>query len=115
MKRMFLSTIAGVLLAASTGCFHHHTAPGGHAGIPGEAHGVMHDGHVVYEGEPAHRGKLGGFLGKVKSGIHQTRGWRHVQPQVEPSGPPVGTYAYPYYTVRGPRDYFVDNPPTIGN
>jgi hypothetical protein len=22
--------------------------------------------------------------------------------------------AYPYYTTRGPRDYFLDNPPTIG-
>jgi hypothetical protein len=22
--------------------------------------------------------------------------------------------AYPYYTTRGPRDFLVDNPPTIG-
>ncbi|TWU02303.1 hypothetical protein [Stieleria varia] len=30
------------------------------------------------------------------------------------AGPPTGQVAYPYYTVRGPRDFFVDNPPTIG-
>lgn len=29
-------------------------------------------------------------------------------------GPPTATYAYPYYTTRGPRDFLVDNPPTIG-
>ncbi len=29
-------------------------------------------------------------------------------------GPPQPTVTYPYYTVRGPRDYFLDNPPTIG-
>jgi hypothetical protein len=34
--------------------------------------------------------------------------------QTEPSGPPSGAYAYPYYTTRGPRDFFLDNPSTIG-
>jgi hypothetical protein len=29
-------------------------------------------------------------------------------------GPPVAQTAYPYYTVRGPRDYFLANPPSIG-
>jgi hypothetical protein len=23
-------------------------------------------------------------------------------------------YVYPYYTTRGPRDFLMDNPPTIG-
>ena len=31
-----------------------------------------------------------------------------------PHGPVSPTYAYPYYTTRGPRDFFVDDPPTIG-
>ena len=30
------------------------------------------------------------------------------------SGPATAQVAYPYYTTRGPRDFFVDNPPTIG-
>ena len=29
-------------------------------------------------------------------------------------GPPVGQVAYPYYTVRGPRDFLQNNPPSIG-
>ncbi len=30
------------------------------------------------------------------------------------AGPPTGQVAYPYYSVRGPRDFFMDNPPSIG-
>jgi hypothetical protein len=29
-------------------------------------------------------------------------------------GPPVAQTAYPYYTVRGPRDFLMANPPSIG-
>jgi hypothetical protein len=29
-------------------------------------------------------------------------------------GPPVGQTAYPYYTVRGPRDFLLGNPPNLG-
>ncbi|MEO0529333.1 MAG: hypothetical protein AAF266_02020 [Planctomycetota bacterium] len=29
-------------------------------------------------------------------------------------GPPVGQVAYPYYTTRGPRDFLMCNPPSIG-
>lgn len=29
-------------------------------------------------------------------------------------GPPVGQIAYPYYTTRGPRDFLMCNPPSIG-
>lgn len=31
-----------------------------------------------------------------------------------PAGPASPTYAYPYYTTRGPRDFLLDQPPTIG-
>jgi hypothetical protein len=30
------------------------------------------------------------------------------------AGPPTAGVAYPYYTVRGPRDFLLDNPPSIG-
>jgi hypothetical protein len=30
------------------------------------------------------------------------------------AGPPTATVAYPYYTHRGPRDFLLDNPPSIG-
>lgn len=29
-------------------------------------------------------------------------------------GPPSATVGYPYYTTRGPRDFLLDNPPSIG-
>ena len=32
----------------------------------------------------------------------------------EPAGPATGTYAYPYYTTRAPRDFLLDAPATIG-
>ncbi|HTQ39293.1 MAG TPA: hypothetical protein VMJ32_09705 [Pirellulales bacterium] len=31
-----------------------------------------------------------------------------------PAGPPAAQVTYPYYTVRGPRDFFANNPPSIG-
>ena len=34
--------------------------------------------------------------------------------QTQPAGPPSGQVAYPYYTVRAPRDFFLDAPSTIG-
>jgi hypothetical protein len=51
----------------------------------------------------------------VAGAIHETQGWRHQPPQIGPPGPPTGTYAYPYYTLRGPRDFLADDPPSIGN
>jgi hypothetical protein len=33
---------------------------------------------------------------------------------VGPPGPPSGSVTYPYYTNRGPRDFLVDNPRSIG-
>jgi hypothetical protein len=29
-------------------------------------------------------------------------------------GPTMGAVTYPYYTTRGPRDFFLDDPPSIG-
>lgn len=31
-----------------------------------------------------------------------------------PHGPSTGTYGYPYYTTRAPRDFLMANPPSIG-
>lgn len=47
-----------------------------------------------------------GFLG------HQA-GQQLNQTPFQP-GPPTAAVGYPYYTIRGPRDFLVDNPPTIG-
>lgn len=31
-----------------------------------------------------------------------------------PHGPPVTQITYPYYTLRGPRDFLADDPPSLG-
>ena len=38
----------------------------------------------------------------------------HHRPQAPQGGPPVGTVTYPYYTIRGPRDFLAADPPSIG-
>jgi hypothetical protein len=35
-------------------------------------------------------------------------------PENANAGPPSETITYPYYTVRGPRDFLANNPPSIG-
>ena len=45
--------------------------------------------------------------------------WAHrspygLAPQAYGPGPLTATTAYPYYTLRGPRDFLMDNPPSIG-
>lgn len=63
-----------------------------------------------------HGGRLGGRLhdpGRFAGG-GAAAGGHHYRPPTEPAGGPVPQYAYPYYTIRGPRDFLVDNPPSIG-
>jgi hypothetical protein len=55
-----------------------------------------------------------GFCGPCgAAGICPHAGGYPEQPAFQP-GPPVGQVAYPYYTTRGPRDFLLDNPPSIG-
>jgi hypothetical protein len=55
----------------------------------------------------------GGFCGRCgQMGICPT-GTYPEDPNFQ-AGPPTGQVAYPYYTVRGPRDFLLDNPPSIG-
>lgn len=35
-------------------------------------------------------------------------------PPAYQAGPPVGAVTYPYYTIRGPRDFLMNNPPPLG-
>jgi hypothetical protein len=68
------------------GIGHHGLAGAGHHGFAGAGHhGFAKAGHQAYAGDS-----------QVGSGV------------------PAPAVAYPYYTVRGPRDFFVNNPPSIG-
>ncbi|MFV2066928.1 MAG: hypothetical protein ACC645_08095 [Pirellulales bacterium] len=51
-------------------------------------------------------GGRGGLLGALHI--------RHAQPAPQMGGPPIGAVTYPYYTVRGPRDFLQDQPTSIG-
>ena len=68
---------------------------------------------------------IGGRLcGACQAGLGLRNGLGHrispgdiphtAQPPYPGHGGMAPTYAYPYYTTRGPRDFLMDNPPTIG-
>jgi len=51
-------------------------------------------------------GQLGSRIGlQARNMHHNFRG---------PHGPPVTQITYPYYTLRGPRDFLADDPPSLG-
>jgi hypothetical protein len=103
MKRAFLAVLASWILATSSGCLHHNVAE-------------PHTPHQPHCSGGNCDGLLGGLLDpQVRQAMHESHGWRHQDPRVGPQGPPTGTYAYPYYTLHGPRDFLVDNPPSLGN
>jgi len=101
MKRTILTIAILALLFAAPGCLHRNTQPSGGQGGCGPGCGGLLSG-------------LGG-RGPISQEIHATQGWRHQTPEIGPAGPPTGATAYPYYTLRGPRDFLTNNPPSIGN
>jgi hypothetical protein len=93
--------------------------PGSHGAVrPGVAaaglgtfpYGSHYD--LGHPGRPFDGGRYGYF-----GGAHRTPGYphhHHHREYVGPQGPPSAQTAYPYYTTRGPRDFLMDNPPSIG-
>ncbi len=111
--RMYLLAAAAIALAAGTGCRNINLAdrhcntcgPGGHGGHYAGDLGAGAGGHLP-----------GGHYGP-HGGPHGTPGFPHHhfdREYVGPPGPPTAQVAYPYYTIRGPRDFLLDNPPSIG-
>ena len=60
-------------------------------------------------------GPLGGHQGGLRAAAlaRRTRIADQRGPTTMP-GPPSATVTYPYYTTRAPRDFLMDNPPSIG-
>lgn len=100
MKRTLLLIAVLVLVSAAPGCLHRNTRPAANScGCDSGCGGV-----------------LGGLVGgPIAQEVRASQGWRHQTPELGPAGPPSGTYGYPYYTLRGPRDFLASNPPSIGN
>lgn len=59
-------------------------------------------------------GLLAGLGGGAPQHVSRMSHGDYFQGMAGPPGPPTATYAYPYYTTRAPRDFLLDNPPTIG-
>jgi hypothetical protein len=132
MKRIATSWFVVLVFAALTGCAAHR-APGMNGcldgngdyaastenGAPGEAcrgcgrgecsdpsDGFFHPGQpACSEGACQGRCPCQGRCAGRGAGAGDDAG---------PGGPPTGGVAYPYYTVRGPRDFLAKNPPSIG-
>jgi hypothetical protein len=92
MKTVFLTGAALVALWAS-GCTHHNLA----CNDCSSCDGCQSIGRPHMPGQPAYVGHL-----------------PHHQSNVGPAGPPSASFAYPYYTTRGPRDFLQANPASIG-
>jgi hypothetical protein len=88
--------MAVLLAAASTGCVHGHGLFH-HKSACDTCHGSGCQGCGILGG--------GGLAGHFAA--------HHCDPGTV-SGPPAAQVAYPYYTVRGPRDFLLDNPPPLG-
>ncbi len=77
--------------------------------------GVTCNGEPVQEcpcGQVGCFGRCGGLLGG-----RGARGGGHgggICNRNQVSGPPTAAVAYPYYTIRGPRDFLANDPPSIG-
>ncbi|MEM6472027.1 MAG: hypothetical protein AAF802_20875 [Planctomycetota bacterium] len=54
------------------------------------------------------------YSSHLNPGLLGHRAASSMQSQPFTPGPPTGQVAYPYYTVRGPRDFLLNDPPTIG-
>jgi hypothetical protein len=96
MKRALLLVVAVVILSA-TGC------AGRQCSCGNEGHGP---GPLRPRGWAVNHDRGAGMLAG--------HGNRHGDPEEGMVGPSSAAVGYPYYTVRGPRDFLVNNPPSIG-
>ena len=135
MKRGLLVMVAALLMTAGSGCSGlKHGRQGCSAGCSGgcnqcgqsdPAHGVAINAHGECQCSDcrgnghrfgaAHGGggvlAGGGGSGDPNQLGREYRASRRIQ---GPAGPPTAQVAYPYYTIRGPRDFLSANPPSIG-
>ncbi len=122
MKRLTILAAALVMLVGASGCASTNSCNScnscntGGGGLLGKL-GGCNSGNCN-----ASTGCRAGKLAWQQGGLDYSEGLatgnpRHAQPGRQSpmvAGPPTAGTAYPYYTVRGPRDFLMDNPPSIG-
>ncbi len=111
MKRALLALVAVVWIAAGTGCHWQN------AGLQGEQQGGGGYGACSSCGGEQYAGGVCSSCGgsTISGDFFSTRRARKAEAEaMEAAGPPTGATGYPYYTTRGPRDYFTKEPMSIG-
>ncbi|WP_182870273.1 hypothetical protein [Stieleria mannarensis] len=122
---LWIGSLAG-LLVVSTGCLHNHTRNNCSSGACSSGTGLLGKlggGSCNSCGSGCRTGCVPGNIGWQQGGLNYSshlgpgtmghRGNTTTSQNFTP-GPPTGQVAYPYYTVRGPRDFLLNDPPTIG-
>ena len=132
---------AAALLVSSTGCLHHHTR-GGLANCEPASCETTEGCETLWKECKqcrATRKNVGGWLqfrrssGCVPGKLGWQRGGHDYSSKLRPhhghahpghshaghahpghAGMQSAVMAYPYYTIRSPRDFLMDNPPSIG-
>jgi hypothetical protein len=135
MKRLLSTLAAAALLMGAIGCQHPYLARHGcgdshcnHcAGPQGGLLGGHGAGRLGGRGVDRHAGHGAGLFGGHGAGRFAGMGPRGgggpdgvpplppgYQQQLAPAGPAGPQVAYPYYTIRGPRDFFLNEPNPLG-
>lgn len=129
-RLLWIGSLVG-LLFVSTGCLHHHTRCGsscstGACGTADCGTGACSTGCATENcgscGSCGTGCGLFGLCGGCRTGcVAGPLGWQHgglryssCLGQQQHIGETGGQVAYPYYTIRGPRDFLNPNPPSPG-
>lgn len=94
MKRALSMLAAGLMIAALSGC-------------------ACDQSSYIQRGGEGMAGMMRGSCRRAPNLCRPCRLGRGGEEAFVP-GPPSGTVTYPYYTIRGPRDFLASNPPSIG-
>ena len=96
MKARLLCALVLLVVCSATGCQTVNLCDGSHHAARG-------------------LGRYGGGGSGLADGRNADYGHHNTRNYDGPQGPATAQVGYPYYTTRGPRDYFTNNPPSIGN
>lgn len=117
MKRVMMLVCLATAILSSTGCNSMNRNCCGDIGCRPCPMGWQRGGtdYQRFLGGPGCN-TCGGRHGNNCGGLAGHAQYANAQPAGagEASGSPMAQVAYPYYTTRGPRDFFLDNPSTIG-
>lgn len=119
MRNLLLVALLAIA-ALSTGCNGIHKRGGCGGGACGHGGGYAGcdacGGAYAQGGDGRFAGGGHGGGGHFGGGQHGMRGVPHhySREYLGPQGPETAQVAYPYYTVRGPRDFLANDPMSIG-